>query len=856
MSDPILRLLRICLLPVFFLFLLSSTGFAQNQYNVWYFGFDTLPATPTAGIDFNNGPPTALLNSAMGFTEGCATWCNSAGQLLFYTNGDSIWDRNHTVMPNGRLNFGQSAFSSMQNSVVVPVAGDTNLYYLFLNAGRPTGDILGVMGYTLVDMTANSGNGDVVAPMDTLITNPSERITAVKHCNGLDHWVVTHIYATDTFYAYRVTPCGITDTVISAVGPVSNASDNTSLKASPNGDQLATVIGTAAGLETVIYDFDNASGQLTGATTIDVAPSGTVSTAMSFSPNGNVFYLGSGALIPMDIYQFDLNAVNISATKTLLGPTSGSLFNFTTAGDFQIGRDGKLYCSVADITMAISALDVINNPNTLGAGANLQLAAVPLGGRFSWLSLPNHITDYLNPLPVQPPQAGFSASISCSGGLIQAAFTDTSQVCNGADEVIYTFGDGNTATQPNPTHQYAAPGMYTVTQIVSDGCHRDTVSQTLNIQPFTVDLGADTLMCEGDTLLLDATIPGATYLWSTGATTATINATTVAVYSVTVTDPSGCTATDDIFVQFTGVDGLNLGFDQSVCLPDSFALLTDTAYTSVLWSTGDTTPTIWVTDSSLYWVEVVDFRGCTDRDSVLIQFFEPVLINLGNDTALCGNDTLVIALSDSFHHWVWPTSGPQDLPLVIDSSGVYSVIASDTNFCQSVDTIRVDLLEPPVADLGPDTSVCTSEYVLIVDTSNGVSALWSDGSTSWDFPVLQSGDYWVTLTNECGSDTDSTLIILIDEEDGYLVPNVFTPNGDQINDQFTVETGLPREGFEIQIFDRWGRQHFYSNDPDFEWSGTDASGKVLQTGVYFWIIRANDCALKPFEEAGNVTLLK
>lgn len=1050
------------------LVLFASPLEAQNQYNVWYFGFNQMPNVPTAGLDFNGGAPVALLNSAMNFTEGCASWCDSGGNLVFYSNGDSLFDRNHNVTPNGR--FPMSCVSSMQNTVFVPVAGDTNTLYLFINAGKPTADVNGVLAYCRLDRQANGGFGDVVSPLDTLVMGTSERVTALKHCNGLDHWVVTHIDATDTFYSYRVTPCGIVDTVISKVGPTPNAGNPMHLKASPLMDQLSTVFNTPLGLQTVLYDFDRATGVLTGANLLDTAPMGAATTGISWSPDGSRFYIGQGASIPMAIYQFDMLNINPPATKTSIGFSTGSLIGFTAVGDIQIGRDSNLYISYADIQQAWGGMDVINSPNTLGVGANLVNNQVNLLGRYGWLSLPNNITDFLSPMPVQTPVVGgFTDTVSCNGSMFTVQFTDTSQACGGIDTVWWDFGDGNTIFGSQPTHIYASGGTYTVTHVASDGCWRDTTTLVLNLQaiavnlgndttlcagdsvlldasgsgassytwttgagsasiwatstgwygvtvmdgggcsatdslfvtinpPLTVDIGADTTLCAGGDLNLDATTggaasylwttgantatittsgagwygvlvtdtagctaedslllsysqasavdlgndtticqgqivtldgsagAGASYLWNTGDTTATITVTTTGTYGLVVTDSGGCTASDSINVTVSGLPQPNLGNDTTLCVgqsvtldggpasqwgwntgatsqtivignpglywvlaingagcpgrdsilvlgsqadsldlgPDitfcdsgSAVLEVDPAFTMINWSTGANTPIIATDTPGTYTVQVLDTANCPGADTIRIFFVNPIQVDLGNDTVICDAATIDLDAGPDFQSYLWNT-GALTQVIAVDSGGSYSIEAVDTNGCMTFDTVQIDILVPPQIEIGEDQNVCGTEYTLVIDRDTGTDILWSTGATNLDsIVVTTSGNYWVEVSNACGADSDSLRVSIIDDEPGYLLPNVFSPNDDGINDVFRVETGLPwEEEFEVLVFDRWGVQQYSSRNWDFEWDGRTESGEPANEGVYYYTITAFDCNGQRINKVGWVTLVR
>ena len=108
-------------LIISFLFCLNLL-FSQGEANIWYFG-------QNAGIDFNSGSPVALYNGQMSTLEGCAVMSTNSGQLLFYTDGVTVWDRTHQVMPNGTGLLGN--FSSTQSGIIVPNPTDSTIFYIF-----------------------------------------------------------------------------------------------------------------------------------------------------------------------------------------------------------------------------------------------------------------------------------------------------------------------------------------------------------------------------------------------------------------------------------------------------------------------------------------------------------------------------------------------------------------------------------------------------------------------------------------------------------------------------------------------------------------------------------------------------
>src|SRR6188768_434859 len=161
-SKPMKKIL----LP--FIFLISFTASAQHEADKWFFG-------TFAGLDFFNGSPVVLSGSAMATNEGCATISDNNGNLLFYTDGITVWNKTHQVMPNGTGLMG--GISSTQSSICIPLPGSTTIYYLFTvdEVGGPNG-----FRYSIVDMSLQSGLGDVTTK-NTLIQNTmTEKLTAVK----------------------------------------------------------------------------------------------------------------------------------------------------------------------------------------------------------------------------------------------------------------------------------------------------------------------------------------------------------------------------------------------------------------------------------------------------------------------------------------------------------------------------------------------------------------------------------------------------------------------------------------------------------------------------------------------------
>jgi hypothetical protein len=218
---------------LFFLVLFTSLVYSQGEANIWYFG-------QNAGLDFNSGSPVALTDGQLNTLEGCATISNSVGQLLFYTDGVTVYNKNHTVMVNGTDLLGHS--SSMQSATIVPKPGSNNLYYIFTTDAEtlPNG-----FRYSVVDMDLDGGNGAVTTEKNILVYTPTtESLGVTKHANGIDFWVVTHEWNNNNFNAHLLTASGLSSVPITtSIGlPISGGSGFEaagSIKLSPSGSKLA-----------------------------------------------------------------------------------------------------------------------------------------------------------------------------------------------------------------------------------------------------------------------------------------------------------------------------------------------------------------------------------------------------------------------------------------------------------------------------------------------------------------------------------------------------------------------------------------------------------------------------------------
>jgi gliding motility-associated-like protein len=398
----------------------------------------------------------------------------------------------------------------------------------------------------------------------------------------------------------------------------------------------------------------------------------------------------------------------------------------------------------------------------------------------------------------------------------------------GAVNYTWNFGDGSPIdTNAVPSHQYNSTGTFTVTLHAIDSLScvtEDSTQITVTVvSPPIVNLGNDTAICGAINVQLDAGNPGLAYSWSTGATTQTITATAQGSYWVIV-DNGYCTDRDTINIQSFSAPAL--GSDTTLCAGNAVTLNAGNPGADYLWSTGDTTQTISVSVSGTYYV-TTSAGICSQSDTIAVAFVPVPLIDLGNDTVLCPNESFTLDAGNPGFIYNWST-GEHTQTILASGTTTYSVVVANGG-CSAADSVHVRTLGG--IDLGPDKNLCDYLSIDISATNlDGATYLWSTGDTTQTISVTEPGLYAVNVSfGQCV--LMDTLIV----EGGYgspalYVPNSFTPNKDALNDVFYAE-GTDITTFHMRIFDRWGELIFESEDMYDGWDGFYKGTKV-QNDVY------------------------
>jgi gliding motility-associated-like protein len=769
-------------------FFLSLSCFSQ-QGNNWYFGY-------YGGVTFNTYPPSAI-SGKLYTNEGCASISDNSGNLLFYTDGSTVYNKNHETMANGTDLLGE--FSATQSALLIPQPGNDSIYYVFTCPSGEVGFYIGY-NYSVVNMNKNGGLGEVVEKNIFLFKMATERLTAARHANGIDVWIIMHELTTNRYRAYLLDCNGVNKTpVISEPAGTPIIYGGGGMKVSSDGRLLAVASAASANnIPVRLYKFDSATGVISDQINVAV-PYGAYS--VEFSPDSKLLYATNYPLLD-GFFQFDLSTLDSAsiASSRIFYKSKGYI-----AG-MQIGPDEKIYITAVDRKV----LAAINKPNTYGTGCNYTDTAILLKAE-SRAGLPNYMANQIintNALIT------FETNADCSS--VQF-YGNTS--LKGAVSWLWDFGDGTTSTDQNPLHVFpGTKNQYLVKLTVTPlggSCGKTTSSKIINlIRPILTASFESLVQCGNFTVQFRDTSSISTgaiesWQWDFGDGTKSSQQHPIHTYSslgtyqvtLSVTYSNGCTITSStsklIAIEAKPVAGFSHG---RLCSHSEvqFSDLSQIAAGTIkdwYWKFSDgctstlQNPKRTFTNAADYTVSLIvqSSTGCgSDTLTKTLKISSKPVANFGV-TGICFPEYTVfsdssIVTNSTITKWFWDlgngnTSLQKNPTINYSQTGEYTVklvVASEENCSSDTLSKRVSIEQRPIANFEIKDG-CTGQNVEIKnnskvdlstvsrhnwDFSNNVTDINSDPKYSYQEAGTYAVSYFYVLKNGCVSDTLEKSVII------------------------------------------------------------------------------------------------
>jgi hypothetical protein len=687
---------------------LWNTGSTSQSINAAAAGNYTVVVTSAAGCSATSAPTTIVVNalpSAAISSSGSTTFCQGATISLSTTGGLSsyLWSTGETTSSLNVTTSGNYTVTVTNSNGCSATSSPTVVNVLTAPTALiyPGTNVNICAGSTV---TLSTGTAASYA-----WSNGANTPTITVGANGTHTVTLTGsngCTATSAVSTITVNPIPVA--TITAAGSTNICSGTSvNLTASTAGSYLWS---NGATTQTI-------AASLAGAYTVTVTTAGCSATSASTSVNVN----------PAP-----------TALVTASGPTSfcqGGSVSFTANagnGYTYLWSNGE---TTATISTSTSGNNSVTVTNLIGCSTTSAVNAV-----------------VVNPIPVATITAGGSTTI-CSGTSVSLAASA------GAS---YLWSNGATAQTINAS----LAGNYAVTVTSAAGCSANSIPTLISVNALpsaSISSSGSTTICQGSSVSLSATNGMSSYLWSTGATSATVAASTSGNYTVTVTNSKGCSATSNptvVNVLAAPTAVIYPGTNVSICAGSTVTLSTGTA-SSFAWSNGANTPTITVGANGTHTVTLTGSNGCTATSAVTTIAVNPIpvaTITAAGSTNICSGTSVNLTASTA-DSYLW-SNGATTQTIAASLAGTYTVTVTTAGCSATSSGTSINVNPAPSAMVtasGP-TSLCQGGSVsFTANAGNGYTYLWSNGATTASITTSTAGNNTVTVTNQIGCSTTSAI---------------------------------------------------------------------------------------------------
>jgi hypothetical protein len=613
--------------------------------------------------------------------------------------------------------------------------------------------VFGFYNLTVTDLTGCTGT------TFTFVSIPNQIPVAVTGTNVLCNGASTTINATAGYSSYLwsntgtgasidVTPSTTTNYVVTATD-ANNCTSTASINVAVNGVPVPAIVGGTTicnGSNTTLNVSQNfaqylwSNTETTNSISTNIAGTYTVTVTDANNCTGTATTTLSLATNLTPSIAIDPYACNSTLTlSTGTGFTTYLWDNGATTSSITISQSGVYTVAVTDIS---------------GCSGSATITAT---------------------IPTQPVVAitgdasvcvGAAATLNASAGFISYAWS-------------------NTDTNPSISVAPLATTIYTVTITDANNCTATaSATITVNANPLPTLTGSTTI-CNNNNVTIGVSTTFSAYQWSSSETTNTISTNLEGVYTVTVTDNSGCEGTASVTLATGSTIVPVLAIAPYTC-NGTLTLTTDTGLSTYLWSNSNTTSSTTVSQSGIFTVTVTDTNGCSGTATITANVPALPVVSITGNAAVCAGNSVDLAASGGFVGYNWSNSSNlQSQTITPASSNTYTVTATDQNGCTATNTATVVVNSLPTPAINGSTTICNSSATVINVATSYNNYAWSNSQTSSSISVNTAGTYTVTVTdvNTCTGTATITLI------NGTNLTPVINANPYQCNNTITLNAG-------------------------------------------------------------------
>lgn len=362
---------------------------------------------------------------------------------------------------------------------------------------------------------------------------------------------------------------------------------------------------------------------------------------------------------------------------------------------------------------------------------------------------------------------GCSGSVSSSvtvNPLPVPAITGVNEICQGSSTTFdagagytaYLWSNGATTQTINP----GVAGQYTVTVTDANGCsNTDVLALTVNPNP-SPSITGNMVFCDGDNSDLNAGPGYASYQWSTGQTTSTINVTLGGSYSVTVTDANGCNGSASTLVTVNSLPSPVVSGALDICTGDNTTLDAGAGYAAYQWNTGATSQNINTSNAGAYTVTVTDINGCSGSSNVNVTVNPLPSPAITGINEVCQGTTALFDAGSGYAAYLW-SNGATTQTINPGVAGQYTVTVTDLNGCSNTDVVNLTVNALPVPVISGLQEFCDGASSDITASAGFTAYSWNTGQNTSTINVTQAGQYTVTVTDQNGCSGSASVNITV-----------------------------------------------------------------------------------------------